>query len=366
MKQKNEKRYSCFLLVTVLLLLASSACLTLWARQELLQDGIIPQTKAETAAFRTEMLAANVWETRHYNSVVVVNAENGYFAVRGRKNQITDSENWKIVDRDGHLIKDLEPYSVRSVVPCTCENYAFAFAGKRNSRVLIDRKTLMLSDTGCDEIALHSSGQYYLVYDMDDPVIDQKEVRTPDGDVLLRTDGVLKLTSETGFAIENPDSKAGDSRLIHLDTGVTVYTAPEGCSIWDRNMGYIVLQSSMDDAESGGTVGVRYLLDEVFQIALNGQLFSDVYFSDRFIYGSAYPDARLDSRKPQFTLDGCRNEIALVYTLAGEPVFRGARNDSFHGIYENLAVIQRTVTDGEGKRKRQYLYVDLNERGNGR
>lgn len=357
-KMRAEWKISWFVTGLTTFLLTTALLLSLSVYRELTEQGIRPQPEEELAATRTEYLADHFWKTRKFRQQVVINEEKGYIAVESGDTYL-EERGWEITDRNGNLLCDLRPYSIDMVYSGSDKSYVIAATADTITYFLIDRETLEVFDTGCSHVTLHPVGGYYLVYDEDDPQKNMREVRTPEGKILLRTKDPLWLATEEGYVIEEPEGGEGESRLIRLDTGETVYTAPKGCRILDRAQGYTVL---LDSGEMRPGIFCMYsvLLDENFQPALDGRRFGYVEFTERYIYGSVYPDEeavcpddRVTDRAPHYS---------AIFALDGELIYRGKMGDDFNGVYGDLAVIFRTAPAHGGKQKYRHVYIDLKER----
>ena len=357
-KMRPERKISWFVTGLTALLLMIAALLGVSVYRELTEQGIIPQTEEELAVTKTEYLASQFWKTRKYRQQVVINEEKGYIAVESGDTYLEEG-GWKITDRNGNLLCDLRPYGIDSVYSSSDKSYVIAATADTITYFLIDRETLEVFDTGCSHVALHPVGGYYLVYDEDDPQKNMREVRTPDGKILLRTKDPLWLATEEGYVIEEPEGGEGKSCLIRLDTGETVYTALKDCRILDRVQGYTVL---LDSGEMRPGISCMYsvLLDENFQPALDGRRFGYVEFTERYIYGPVYPDEEAVCPDDRFT--DRAPHYSAIFALDGELIYRGKMGDDFNGVYGDLAVIFRTTTAHGGKQKYRHVYIDLKER----
>lgn len=305
----------------------------------------------------------NVWGTRKYDHVQVINQEKGWYAVW---NYGWDGyEPCSIVNADGELVKSLEEYGISYVWPepvydimlTGSQDTAYLRAEDRETGLeyFIDRNTLEVFETGQSGVFFHVSGEYYLTNEGGDY---GRSVLTPQGELVYQASVPLAPTEMKGYIIEKHSRENGADRLIEMASGHILYTAEPGEEIEDYRSGFIVIKTECKGTMDHKSVTCRYLLDENLQPALDGRLFYIVYFSDDFIFGVAYIDGYLGSEENQFINGEFYNRTAVAYSLDGQLLFEGKLGDSV-AEYENGTLQIDAYIAGARPPKDRHQYINL-------
>jgi len=389
-------RISKYITIVLVLTLAAAGWLGWSIKSYTSENAVLAATEGEMKKEWIRYQMATFWGTRNYGFGCIINADKDYYGVRN-----TPEESYKIVDKKGNLLKDLEEYGIDMIysedivngetgrylaaIDRVTEDYRFYF---------IDRETLDVYETGCSWLSFHESGEYYLASQMVGYNINTLTAKHCTGTVLYESEYPMALTSDRGYVIEQlyynddwlaertgmtleelgdadlfdelePEYMEGNSRLVELETGKIIYTAKAGETIKNYAGGLLEMMGKADviDAETGGQKKTEcwYLLDENFKPALNGQLFSSVDVMDGYIIGLGYRDAYLHGQENYFRKDDRMNWCAMIFDRDGTLLYEGkpdSRISALEDVRGDFAAVRMLRGTVSGDR---IEYVKLSE-----
>ncbi|MBQ8562539.1 MAG: hypothetical protein IJ443_01450 [Firmicutes bacterium] len=217
--------------------------------------------------------------------VKIVNSEEGYFAVEPHENKV------EIVDLTGQSILKTNFIQMGE----KAGNYIPGYDGI--SWWLLDCTSLEMKQVSILNAVLHQSGEY-MVGNVIDEVNGWAIEDSATGEILLESDCPLILTQQKGYVIKLGSEDGGQrDQIINLKTGEAEYTADQWEMVKDGNAGFweIWYEEVYEYQGRPGTRFCKYILDENYELAFDGQLFSEIYLTDAVICGEMRNAATLEA-----------------------------------------------------------------------
>ena len=240
--------------------------------------------------------------------VKIINSEEGYFAVEPQENKV------EIVDLSGNTILKTDFIRMEE----KAGNYIPGYDGI--SWWLLDCTSLEMKPVSVLNAELHQSGEYMVGNVIGEPngwAIE--DVMT--GEILLESDRPLILPQQKGYVIKlGTEDGSERDQIINLSTGETEYTAGQWESIIDGNCGFweIWYAEAYEYQGRPGTWHCKYILDENYEPAFDGQLFSDIYLTDKVICGEMRNVATLEA----FREHADSSDYVCIMTYDGEILYK--------------------------------------------
>lgn len=240
--------------------------------------------------------------------VKIVNDEKGYFAVE------PEDKNVEIVDKNRQTLLKTDFIQMGE----KAGNYIPGYDGI--SWWLVDCTDLEMKQVSVLNAELHRSGEYMVgntIGETNGWAVEDAVT----GEILLESDRPLILPQQKGYVIKL-GSEDGTERdqIISLSTGEAEYTAGQWETIIDGNGGFWEIW--YDEAyEYQGRPGHRfckYMLDENYEPAFDGQLFSNIYLTDSIICGEMRNVAALEA----FREDSDPSDFVFVMNYDGEILYQ--------------------------------------------
>lgn len=147
------------------------------------------------------------------------------------------------------------------------------------------------------------------------------------------------------------ETKSGKMSVVNFLAGEVVFEPEEDDEIV-TNIGKVWLMERMIEGDGLLSTTAFYVLDEHFEIALNGRIFNSVDHTDKYLYGQLLTNENYYNMQElsEYELFGPSPEIEFVVVDGkGEIVYVSEK--FIHGMVDDCVVIQRE----DGK----YEYVDI-------
>jgi len=255
--------------------------------------------------------------------ITVLNPEKEWFAVRKFDSSLNAS--LQVEERDGNVLLTLDAYSG---VEQKAGDYA-VLSGSKNRHAILNRQTLDLMETDLTDLELHESGEYFIGADGRElGNLVNKVVSSKTGEVLYESRKRLVLPERKGFIIESPIDEA--DRIVSLETGEMIYTAPEGHMIEDGADGMWLMNVD----------GIKYLRDDAFQVMLDGTVFGDASVEGDMVFGQAITDWGYDQLAEQTEgLVTSYKARVYAYSNRGEQLYSAEPGIEYQGSMGNIMVL---------------------------
>ena len=184
-------------------------------------------------------------------------------------------------------------------------------------------------------------------------IVEQNDVytiKTAEGEVLYTAKGLYpEFTEKEGYIIDT--TSPGKSGIVNFLTGEVVYEPGENDSIISNVLGYWIVETEISDGGAWSSV-YYYLLDENFEIAMDGKMFDDWSSTDKYIYGQMLvnEDYYTKEELSKYEVFGPSPDSKhCVINKNGEIVYE--TDEYIHYMEDDCIVIQ----DDEG----EYFYLDI-------
>lgn len=152
-----------------------------------------------------------------------------------------------------------------------------------------------------------------------------------------------------GYIIDKNES--GKKVVVDFLTGEMVFV-PKGDDNIVTNVGKIWLIESMVEGDGLLSTTVYYVLDENFDVALNGRIFNSVHHTDKYLYGQLLTNENYYNMQEISKYEVFGPSPDMEYTVVdgnGDIVY--VSEEFIHGMVDDCVVIQRE--------DRKYVYVDI-------
>ncbi len=362
-------KFSKYITAALVLTVAAGAWAAYRVADSAAQSPILPVSEAERAEAFQKHQAKYIWPTSDYSRLAFINLEKDYYAVQ-RIIHMEGYPSWyRIVDRNDRTIKDLAEYEIGfvwgndSISGLYSRDYVTACDDEQDEWYVIDRDTLEVYPAGNNYITMHSETGYYIPSDEGSGT--GYEIRSPEGEVLFRSEDPIRMTSEPGYVIRMPEGQKV-TQLVDMETGDVLYESRGTEVIEDYERGFTRINGTapgIDREGNPGSLSCCYFLGPDFKPALDGRLFSsrEIYVTDRYIYGPAFIGGYLEGDNNREAANGQWNHTVVVYNHDGQLLFEGEQGDFLLDPIQGdtLAVRRRNLQTREAK----YVYVRLTEGG---
>ena len=203
---------------------------------------------------------------------------------------------------------------------------AICFLGQsRGGEIVINEAKLTVVD---------ESGDYQLVKEND-----VYTVRTIEGEVVYEpvSDDAMLVAREGYIVDQVPSGKMG---VIDFLSGKVIFVPDDDDRIETGKTGLWVMEKSIEEKDSIFVETVYYILDENFEIALDGTLFDMVEYTDEYLYGGVlvgdnYNDMQKAIKKGKYT-PSAKKEYCVVNNK-GEIVYKTSKY--IHNMKDDSIVI---------------------------
>lgn len=267
-----------------------------------------------------------------YQEIEILDGEKELFAVRkawnGDAKTAGEGRYYTIINRGGDVLMEtgMSDFVEKK------GNYAVFSEGAES--LLVNLKTLESRRLPLQEPDLSTTG-YYLLGEEDGL---WKVVETGRDRLVYETDQQLGLTAKEGYAIEKKNLIRHEESLhsvINLVTGKVEFTAERGQKISGGNRNYWIVRD--------GTA--IFLLDEKYEVALDGRLFRDVSLTDSLVFGTWIEDTYYDSLEEVSDDNSYWVPYWRAYNRDGEEVYvQDVVNVTYQGNAGNTAVLWNSKT----------------------
>lgn len=184
-------------------------------------------------------------------------------------------------------------------------------------------------------------------------IVEQNDVYTvknKEGEALYTALGLYpEFTDKEGYIIDT--TSPGRSGVVNFLTGEVVYETEEEDSIVVNRIGFWIVETQISDGGMGSAV-YYYLLDDNFEIAMNGLMLNDWSSTEDYIYGQMLVNENYYNKEElsKYKVFGPHPDIEhCVINREGEIVYT---SDEY--IYE-MEGDRVVIQDEEG----DYVYVDI-------
>ncbi len=363
-------KFSKYITAALILTIGAAAWAGYKTAEAFARSPIFPMDAEEQAERFQKHQAEYIWPTSKYDRIAFVNLEKDYYAVQRIVHMEGYPSYYRIVNREGNLIKDLAEYEIEfvwdedSISGKYSRDYVTACDRTQRQWYVIDRDTLEVYPAGKNFITMHPETGCYMPEHTQGQVFPGYQVRSPEGEVLLESDVRIRMASDPGYIIRMPEDQEL-TQIVDMESGEVIYESRETEVIEDYDHGFTVIHGTAPGFNREGnpaTISCFYVLGPDFKPGLEGRLFSSrVNITDQYIYGEAMVDGYLTGENNREVVDGEWNRTVVVYSHDGQLLFEGEKGDFLLDPMEGgtLAVCRRNEPNQDWK----YVYVKLTEGG---
>ena len=257
MKKKITGNFSILLLAGAILPLVLIWLVYANASASLNQFAFRPYTAEEQSDLQLTFKSRNFGAPGKYSLMELVDAERGYFAVKG----VNAGDTWKVMEEEGNVLL------ATGISSPISQSGPYLFDRNGEGGSYVDLNAMKVVETAYKNLVIHGSGEY-MTGKLSDMNLEKRYViQTMDREILYQGDEKAVLTSDYGFAILNGKDSG---RAMNLVTGEILYETESGWLLKDRQDGiWIAVQAN----EKSWEEDIMYLMDDSFQTMLDGRKF---------------------------------------------------------------------------------------------
>ncbi|MBQ8562355.1 MAG: hypothetical protein IJ443_00495 [Firmicutes bacterium] len=259
-----------------------------------------------------------------------INAEKDYYLVtrQGEEVRLVNSQNEVVLKTGYASLFQLGAYYA------VVQNWEADSSGE--NWAVVDTKNLRLIPKDCDSLALHKSGEYFLITRQTSDEQTLYTIETVDGGILYEGTTEASLTDRTGFAI------LGGTEILNLQTGEIEFWAEDpGMEILQGYNGLWVCRVRVKGQGEQETTRCQFLLNEDYEPAAGQQLFSKIEVTDGYIEAHALYNCFYDREDNVFLDETGQYYLweAMIFDREMNLLYRGGLESRVDRIVNDIAIV---------------------------